>query len=346
MAKIRSKEISTLFTLLIASHVMLDAISLFVSNSGTAAYINSLLCTFLALAATLVINVCFDSECFSGVLKGALGRYVYYVFCFILLGLTCLNAAQRINGAVAPVCKYMLSDTPKIFVYLLFAVVIFAVTRAGIGVISDYAFAVGIAVVGIIALIIALSAGEADYINLCPILGKGDFSNVFAMLYVFSDIVYFYVLASRMRISLKANSLRIILLGGIITTVLVMFYTLCIPYPASLYPDYPLYTLASLANSSVVIQRLDGLVFIIWLFVGMICAGALTLFSVIIFKDLFGIRESKGICGAMSFVIFLISVLELSLSWLSGAMTIVTFVVLPVISLIYKLKKSWRNKSD
>ena len=30
MAKIRSKEISTLFTLLIASHVMLDAISLFV----------------------------------------------------------------------------------------------------------------------------------------------------------------------------------------------------------------------------------------------------------------------------------------------------------------------------
>lgn len=343
MEKIGAKETKWLFVLLIMSGVTLGDIAVFVSNSGTAAFINCLCGLAITLLSTAVSNTMLKHGNLTEVFKSVYGKAVTFVFCAILLVVTVLNAANRMNMFARAIGEFVLTDTPRVFILMLFALPVLSAVLFNLEALSRYALAAGIVFLFFVAIIIFTALGEADYINICPVLGKGKVINVLNMLYVFSDIVYFYIISGHIKD--VGTPTKAVIFGGFITTILTLFYTLCVPYPVSEKYVYPLYRLASLANSSVVLQRLDGLVFLMWMFLGFISAGALTLFAVIIFSEMFKLKDRRAVSSAFVFLVFIIALFGVTAGrGINIILPAIAFGVLPLTALLYKIKKNWRRK--
>ena len=108
-----------------------------------------------------------------------------------------------------------------------------------------------------------------------------------------------------LRVGIKAA-----VISAVIIVIVTLAYALCVPYPASSVYEYPFFRLATLANASVLFQRLDGAVYITWIFAeGLICTGALALFWSMIFADGFKCSDYKG---SAPLVVLIISALSLS----------------------------------
>jgi len=348
MEKIGVKETSRLFSILIVSTVTLDAIWGFVHNSGTAAFINAILGLIFVLAVVLFSKKAFKNSNFEVVLKNLYGNWVSTFLILLLLVLTILSASSRMGIFADAIGEYVLSETPRIFILILFCACIFTAVFFGIEAITRYALSVFIAFSVFLAIILLSSYTEVKAINLSPILGKGSFINVFDMMYVFSDIIYMYLIIGYVADRKKANNviIRATLTGGIISVICTLFYTLCVPYPVSKEFLYPLYRLASLSNSSVVFQRLDGLVFLIWMFIGFVSVSALTLFAIIIFARLFKLNDTRALSAPFSLMVLLIAVDgSVNTEFIRNSMTMYTFLVLIITSLIYRLKYVWRKKN-
>ena len=122
-------------------------------------------------------------------------------------------------------------------------------------------------------------------------------------------------------------------------SLVVFFYTLCIPFPASQKYVYPLHRISLLANSTLVFQRLDFIVYVLWVFISFLTSGASLLFAGKLVSRALELKDCKGVAPALVFVCFIMS--------LSGTVTqslvivpaeIFFFAVMPFVAIIYHIK--------
>ncbi len=338
MEKTGVKETVSLFVILIVSQVSLGAISGFVHNSGTAAAINAVCGLVIALAVCIFSGSVFKKTDFSEVFARSYGKILGYAILSLLFVFTLLNASHRMRLFADAIGEFVLTDTPMVYILLVMGLCIYAVAYSGIESITRYSVASLAAFLVFFAIIMLSAHGEISYTNICPVLGKGSFYNVFNMLYVFADIIYMYFIFGSIRGAKPRNVSGAVLTGGIITIVLTLVYTLCVPYPVSEEFSFPLYRLASLANSAVVFQRLDGLVFLIWMFSGFVAAGALTLFAVMLFARLTKLSDRRAVVPIAAFVVFLVAY-SFRTDIINTVMSVFTFLILPLTALVYKMKE-------
>jgi len=333
------KETVALFVILIISRVSLHAISGFVHNSGTAAAINALCGVLIAVLVCLISGSAFKKTSFTEAFTISYGKIPGSIVLILFLIVTLINASHRMQIFGDAIGEFILNDTPRMYILLIFGVCVYAAAYSGIETITRYSISV-IAAFFVFLTIILLSAhGEVSYVNICPILGKGSFYNVFNMLYVFADIIYMYFVFEGIKGAKAKNVLSVVLIGGIVAVVLTLFYTLCIPYPVSEEFSFPLYRLASLANSTVVFQRLDGLVFLIWIFTGFISAGALTLFASMLLAKIARLSDRRAVVPSVTFIVFLMSYI-LDGDFIDVVMSIFAFLILPLTALLLKIKEN------
>ncbi len=346
MKKIGAKETVWLFIILIISRVTLDAVSVFVHNSGTAAAINSICGLVIAAIAVLITNIAFKNNNIKDVFTGVYGKTGQTALRAVLLVVTILNASRRMTMFSDAIGDFVLETSPMVFILCIFALSVFFASFTGIEALSRFSYLAGICIVLFVGIIVVSSSVEARVENIYPILGKGRALNVFNMLYVFSDIMYFYLIGSHVANKKKHIELGIVIKSGIIIAFIAFFYTLCVPYPVSEKFVYPIYRLASLANTSVLIQRLDGLVFLIWIFAGFVSVGALTIFASEIFEDVFKLSDRRGALPVITFVIFLLAITGGGkFGFLDTILSIFAFAVFPVTSVIYKYKSRRRKNA-
>lgn len=349
MEKIGAKETKWLLILLMLSTVTLGDIAVFVSNSGTAAFINCICGLLIALLATLVVNLLIRHTDMFEVFTAVYGKALTSILGFVLLAVTLMNGAQKMELFSRAISEFVLTDTPRIFILILFSVSVLSAVLFNLEAITRYALAAGLVFLVFAGIIVFASLSEARYTNICPVLGKGRIVNVLNMLYVFGDVVYFYIISGYIRNRRRSafTASKAVIGAGVITAVLTLFYTLCVPYPVSEKYTYPLYRLASLANYTVVLQRLDGLVFLMWMFLGFISVSALTLFAVIIFARLFNLSDPRAVSPAFVFLVFLITLTGfVSEKAVNVILPAFAFGVMPLTAVLYKFKKSWRKKND
>ena len=345
MEKIGSKETIWLFIILILSRVTLDAVSVFVYNSGTAAAINSICGLIIAGIAVLITNIAFKNNDIKDVFLSVYGKKLQMALGAVLFVVTILNASRRMTMFSDAIGEFVLQTSPKVFILGIFAICIFFTSFIGIEALSRFSYLAGIGIALFIGIIVASSSVEVRVENIYPVLGKGRALNVFNMLYVFSDIMYFYLIGSSVTNRNKHVELGIVIKSGIIISFIAFFYALCVPYPVSEKFVYPIYRLASLANTSVLIQRLDGLVFLIWIFAGFVSVGALTIFATEIFRSSFKLSDRRGVLPVITFVIFLVSLTGGgNFKFLDSILSVFAFAVFPITSVIYKIKHR-RHKS-
>jgi len=100
-----------------------------------------------------------------------------------------------------------------------------------------------------------------------------------------------------------------------------------------------------LANSSVVFQRLDGLVFLIWIFLGFISAGALCLFAVMVLSQNLRLKNQSAMCffAVVMSLTFALWNVDFK-SFLRPLMSAISFLFLPLTALLYKIKRRVGNE--
>ncbi len=340
MEKTKSQGTVYPIVILMLSTVTLDSISGFVRGSGTAAPISAVLTILIALFCAFVVNTAFGGRSFFDVICTVFGKKAGFLVMLGFFVLTVFNASVRMEMFTRAICGYILKQTPKVIVMTVLSLCAFFVSFFGTKAISRYAYTFFLIFVVFALIIIFSSSAKVNFDNLFPLLGKGNFKNVFSMMYIFSDFIYLYVLSDKSR----KSATKSIAAGAAVTLVLTAFYVLCVPYPVSEGYNYPLYTLASLSNSSVIFQRLDGLVYVIWMFAGFISVGTLVLTASRLFSDTFGIKDRKATSACLALLVFLSAMTGLSSGGtVCSIMSWTSFVVLPLVAVIYRIVRKRKN---
>ena len=334
MQKAGQKETSCLFSVLIGANVTIDAVWGFVNRSGTAAAINAALSLVFALLGVWVINLAFGRKELFEVAKEALGsKLAIFAMCLFFI-FTLFNGAVRMSMYTHAIASHVLTGTPAIMIAGAFALCSFFAAYFGLEAITRYSVVMIWGFLVFLAVIIVSNSSEIEFSNLFPILGKGGFGDVFSMMYIFSDIMYIYVIKEKIAGKAGVCGVKSVL-WGIAVVLVALFFVLCVPYPVSQEHRFPLYTLASLVSSSVVFQRLDGLVFVMWMFAGFISCGALTLFATEILKKSFALSDRRSSASIVALLTFLLSISDLfGTEFIRMASSWICFVVLPALSII------------
>lgn len=327
---------SGLFAVIAISAISLEAIGEFVANSASAAYINAALVVVFALAGTWVTNISFSkTDLFSG-LSAAYGKTTASFAMVALFCITIFGAGVRIDMFSRAIGRFVLEDTSEFFIKAVFALCAFFASYYGIGSLSRYGTVCLSLFFIFFAIIFSFSVSEVRAINIFPVLGKGNFGGVIGMMYIFADVIYAYVQGKKG----GQNAKRSILIGGTVVVLTTLFYCLCVPYPFSTMHEYPFFALASLANSSVIFQRLDGIVFAIWMLGGFVSVGALCFFATRILSQVFELSDPKALSGAVALLTFLGATgTQIAKDIFFWSMIFVTFAFLPVSSVVCKLRR-------
>lgn len=351
---IGEKETGWLLTVLVTSQIFVRGINGFVSASGTAGAIVSLLCCAIVLVYFWIIDklkFSHDVGMFD-MMRESYGNSATVIIGAVLTVLSALNCSMRLKMFSVAVADIVLPDSPQVYVMLFFAVAMLVAVSVGLEALTRYALPAGMVIALLSAAVVAFNFDSYKLTNIFPLLGRGGegIASSSGMISMFSDFFYIYILADffRKKHAVKRVSLKAVALSGIIITSITFFYILAVPYPSSAKFDYPFFRLASLANTSVLFQRLDAFVYVIWLFSGFICTGALALFTIMIFSQTFKLSDYKGIVHAF---IFLISAFSLTaknrFSLVNSLFSTFVFSLLAVTAVVYRFKIiSGRNTDE
>lgn len=346
---IGERETKWLLVILVTSRFFLGAVSGFVKAAGTAAAVSAAVCSLLVLLYFAVLGkIRLNSEGgISSMLSMGCGKYLGFAAAALLTVFSVFNASARLREFTNAVGDIILPDSPDAYIIIFFAAVMLAVSFFGTETITRYCLAAGTVILLLAALICLMNISSADLLNVCPPLGNG-ISGILKGLgsvYLFSDMLYIYLLEDFFRKKGASGRIgvRAAAVSGVVITVLTLMYTLCVPYPASKFFEYPVFRLAALSNTSVLFQRADGIVYIIWLFSGFISSGALALFTAMLFAKCFRADDYRGCVPAVIFIICALALSKTDLSRFGAVFAAASFIIVGVAAAVQSFREKNRG---
>lgn len=349
---IGEKETKWLFVMLFTSRAFVGAIHDFISFSGSIAYLNVIVCTVLVFLFLLIvnkINPCMKDDLFS-MMRFCYGKPAAVALGTVLTALSFLNTAVRLRMFADAVKGAVLPSSPVIYILLFFAAAAAAVLLLGAEPITRYGYVSAIVIFFLTAIICLFNVRQYNVSNLYPHGGEyvKKLSSGTSMIYMFSDVLYLYIISGFFKSggAVKRIGIRAAAVSGIAVTLLVLFCCALTPYPATLAFKYSFFRLASLAKSSVVLQRLDGLVYIIWIFTGFVSVGALALFTLITFSETFDTSDTKGTLPLTVFVIVVLAYAGIGFEKVLNILLCAAAFLLPAVTAAVCRIKMKGRKSD
>jgi len=330
-----------------------NGIKIFAEISGLLGVVFGLLCSGFMIFYFWIIdkieNV--SANNFFDVMKISYGKTAAIFIGAALALISLFNASMRLKMFLSAVTDIILPDSPEAFVAIFFVIAIFAVSFLGLESLTRYALPTGVVIVALVLFTGIFNLENYRFSNIFPLMGNGYkmSKNVPDGIFLFSDIIYLYFLTGffKKKHAIKRVWLKSVVLSGALITVVIGLYQLAVPYPASIGFDYPYFRLASLANTSVLFQRIDAVVYIIWLFSGFVSTGALALFTMIIFAENFDMSDYKGIIHIVIFLIIAFSALDKNyFNLLSNVFTLAVLIFIPVTAILYRFKALSRRKNN
>ncbi len=299
--KVAGKEATWFLVILFVSKILFADINRYVNFSGTAAYMQTAWCAFIALLLFAVAaRMAGDSDIFEAS-HSALGSFGTKIVGIILTLILLLVAGVMLRVYADIISSIALPEASDFFIMLfLIAAAAFA-AFAGIGTLAAYAYAAGIVLVVSLGLILILNFSNYDISNIYPILGNGADSILSGLggLDVYADILLVFLMASYFKkgTSISKTGTKAIIISGVVITLTTFLYILTVPYPASSGFALPVLEIAFDVNLDVIFQRAEGLFFFLWIFSGFILIGAYICFSILSFEKTFKLSDRRAVIG-------------------------------------------------
>lgn len=299
--KIGDKEAIWFLVILFVSKILFADINRYVSQSGTAAYMQTVWCALLA-AVIFIITASLSGEYdifqASYTAFGNVGMKVIGIAISLTL---LLNAGVMLRVYAEVISSIALPDASEFFILAVLVIAGAFAAFSGIGTLASYSFAAGIVLVATLGFILVLNVPNYDTSNIYPILGKGLKNIITGVdgLSVYADVFLVFLMATHFGkgTSAKKVGIRAIAISGAVITVTTLLYILTVPYPAATEFSLPILEIAFDVNLDVIFQRAEGLFLFLWIFSGFIVIGAYICFSVLSFERTFNLADRRGVIG-------------------------------------------------
>lgn len=312
--KVTSKDASRLIAIMIVSKILFSDINIFVQNSGTAAYMEAIVCALCAIAIFLAeahfykkigcIGF-FDSieEAFGKVLKSVIGAFL------LVYGIVYTAIVLKLYSDAIITIAY---PNSRSFYVMAFIVVTMLITAYnGIDTVTKFCSVCLVSMITLIAILYALSLKEADVSNLFPIFGCGSKSIIFGAknIFMYNEVFFLFLLSEYLEKSEDAPrvGLRAVATSSAVIIISVLVYTLCVPYPASKMFNIPLLQLASSTEMDIFFQRTEGIFFLLWIYSSFLYLGASFYFTLHIFKKTCNSTDFKALIPSLAVIIILVT---------------------------------------
>ena len=260
------KEITATFVNLIVAKMFFTYPRVLILNSGTAAWLQMIYITALSFLIFLVIDRLLARTGTKDIFEVAenLGGKIFRVFVGIVtLFIMIISLSSDIRVFCESVGMVLLPNMSTKMIMLVFLATVSI--AAGIGINSI--FRIHSIVMPLIAVVmlffVAVLIPDMDINNIFPLAGKGTY-NVFIRgsqgIYAFADMMTIYIIMPYVKNRSDATkSVKLaFLISGVVSTVLILIYTLVYPYPVSKAFVIPSYQLAKMANIGFYFQRFEA----------------------------------------------------------------------------------------
>lgn len=345
------KETTWLFVMLFISRFLLRGINSFVASTGNTAYISIFLCAAAVLLIFWLTNkiIPLIKYNLSELVNKVYGRKIGLVLGSVIFVITVLNASSRLRMFTAAVGDEVMTASPIMYIMLFFGAGAAAAAYFGAEPLTRYSYIAGILMFAASAVVCALNIKHINIENLLPHKGvySGSIGGIFSHLYMFSDALYLYCMPRFLKSGKSVNKIgtRALAISGTAVTLIAFFYCAAVPYPSSAEFEYPFFRLSALAEASLLLQRMEGFVYLIWIFSGFISVGALAMFAMNIFFEVFDTSDAKGTLPLLIFIIigaaYSKSDFEKALNYM---ICITAFIFTPITAVLYRIR-SRRTKA-
>ena len=346
--KINSKEATWFFVILFVSKILFADINEYVNHSGTAAYMQTGWCTFLAVvlfAVTSYLSGGDDIFYASRTAFGDIGLKVVGILISVLL-LMDTGVIFRVYSDI--IASIVLPESADFFILILLAVAAGFAAFAGVGTLTSYSYAAGIVLVASLVLILVLNVPNYSLENIYPVLGKGGDKILSGIggINVYADIFLLYIISSDFKKddSVKKTGVKAIIISGIVISLTTFLYILTVPYPASSIFSLPVLEIAFDVNLDVIFQRAEALFLFLWIFSGFILTGAYLAFSIKSFEKSFKLSDRRAVIGVFLLIAVCIALCVDTVSLKNGiysgfykVFTGIAFLLPPTVFLIKRL---------
>lgn len=249
-----------------------------------------------------------------------------------------LYASLHLGEFSRAVEAFLLPASPRIFVLVIGAILGLVLCIVGIEPMARYAFVICIGAFVMVSVIFVVTLSDAEPGNLFPLISKPSLSGIGICLRVYTGVLFCLFVPGISPDAKSKTSFKATLIAGLFMTLIMLFYNLCIPYPASLKYAYPLHRLSLLANSTLLFQRLDIIVYALWMFLSFLTFGASALFACNMISRGLGLKNPKAIAPAVVFLCFLVCMYNLDLEdMLTAVSVLLAFVIFPVVVFCYRI---------
>ena len=308
--KVTSKDLSRLLTIMIVSKILFSDINIFVKNSGSAAYMEAILCAVSGVVIFLAISFFYKKigcpDIFSSVefSFGSLAKSIIGTLSTVYNALSLKLYSDAIITIAYP--------NSHAFYVMAFIVVTMLVTAYnGIDTVTKFCSVCLVSMLSLLVILYALTLKNADVSNLFPIFGDGAKSIIFGAknVYMYNEILFLFFLSSYLEKKEDAAKVGIkaILISSAVIIASTFIYNLCVPYPVSKMFNMPLLQLASSTEMDMFFQRTEGIFFLLWIYSSFLYLGTSFYFTLYSFKKTYNSTDFKALIPSLIVIIVIIT---------------------------------------
>ena len=189
-----------------------------------------------------------------------------------------------------------------------------------------------------VSVIFGVTLADAEPGNLFPLISKPHLKGIGICFRLYTGVLFCFFVPGFISDAKSKTAFKVTFVAGLFMTLIMLFYNLCIPFPASLKYAYPLHRLSLLANTTLLFQRLDIIVYVLWMLLSFATFGTSALFACNMLSRGLGLKNPKAIAPAVVFLCFLVCMYNLNLEDMFTAVSVLfAFVIFPVVVLCYRI---------
>lgn len=319
--KIGSIESIALILIITLNHIILSIPKVVISTTGSASLLNILYITAIALIFMRIINKYlskfpgFNIFKISEFLGGKTLKYIiggiFIIYFFTIIGISMRSICENLK-------MIYFQNYSIIFLIGLFTLSIIGCSFLGIkSIIRANLIILPLLIISIVFIFLA-NIKNFDFNLIFPILGNGFYSTFFSglsNLYAFSSIVVLYFIPSLLENygELKKISYISIIMSSILLLFSVGSVLFIFPVVENLEQILPLYLVIRFIEFGRFFQRIDAAFLLVWVISAISYLSIVFAATILIFKELFNIKNLNSISPIIGLLIFGISLIPKNL---------------------------------
>ncbi|MDP4094900.1 MAG: endospore germination permease [Bacillota bacterium] len=301
----------------ISARIFLNFPRPLVESSGTAAWIQMLYVSILALIGFTIIIKLYkkfegrDLMDISDHIGGGILRFITGIILLVTFIVVCSIILREYSENMKVIA---FNVSPISFVMLFFLVGMIVAAYLGMeAIVRLHAIAIPIITVGFVIIFLGV-APFYDVSNLYPLLGNGPkkiFGSGFFALSTFSPLVYLYLMPPFIKThkNLKRAGYIGIAFSIFFSMASVLVYEMVFGYPSGTESFLPTFELARLINYGRFFQRVESVFMFSWVISAMLYLSIILYFSAYVLQKMFRLKFYKPLIFPLVVIIFCISFL-------------------------------------